>query len=189
MTGNPQAFVEASAQIIPVLVLALLADPVNRTARVGQSGLILLALGAGIIGEGLALTAVVLGTDANINVIIVSSMIVLGTAILIPHVAIHFPNATSRIPMRVRIVLRSVLPPLVAALYLMVAWGALPLALSLFVALGVVGWAVDSFFEGRKRWRAMGLATAQPRATVRSRRAATSTQAHDPNGANEEAQG
>lgn len=85
MEEKSQAFVDAAAQIIPVLVLALLADPVNRRTRPGHSGLILSALLAGVLGEFVALLGVVLGTDAGANKFIGACMAVLAVAILYPH--------------------------------------------------------------------------------------------------------
>ncbi|MBC9822844.1 hypothetical protein [Terrabacter sp. MAHUQ-38] len=153
--GNPEAFAEAAAQIIPVLVLALLADPVNRGAHIGQSGLILVALFAGVTGEVVALTGVVSGTDRDANALISVSMWVLAVAILAPHVSLHFRNAVSRVPVKIRILGRAVYAPLFGAIYLVAGWSVLPRPLALFLGLGVAGWGVDNYFRGKERWQAI----------------------------------
>jgi hypothetical protein len=108
MAERQQAFVEATAQIIPVLVLALLADPAGRTARAGHSGLILFALIAGLFGESIALLAVAIGTDKATNWLIVISMLVLSLAIIAPHATQHWGNVVKNVPRRWRYVMQQV---------------------------------------------------------------------------------
>lgn len=151
--ANSQAFVEAAAQIIPVLVLALLADPVNRKARVGQSGLVLVALMAGIVGEVVALTALTTGTDRNANGLVALTMWVLAAAIMVPHVSAHSNNLVSRVPLSVRIISRAISVPALGGMYLAMSWRVLPLWGALILALGVLGWAVDNYFVARTRWQ------------------------------------
>jgi hypothetical protein len=104
--ANQQAFVQAAAQIIPVLVLALLVDPFTRNAqgkgRTSSSRGVLAGLGAGIIGEAVALAAVALGTTFIANVFIVVCMGVITYVILRPHFNEHFGTVIETVPEVVR---------------------------------------------------------------------------------------
>jgi hypothetical protein len=85
---------EAAAQIIPVLVLALLADRRNKN----RSPLIFFALIAGVIGEVVALRAIGSGTSGRANLTVSVAMGVLGFAILIPHLPDYITTNIRRIP-------------------------------------------------------------------------------------------
>jgi hypothetical protein len=158
MAGNPQTFVEAAAQIIPVLVLAMVADPVNRERRVGQSGLILLALIAGVSGEVLALLAVDVGTEHWVNVAVSWSLAILAFAIIWPHGTAHWKRFLSPLPPRWRVAIRG-------GLFAVYIWGyALYLGLNLFppggrlflvvtwaIGMGVAVWRLVAGFRGLKK--------------------------------------
>lgn len=97
MTGDPQKFAELSAQTIPVLILALLADPTGRK-NAGRAGLLLFALVAGVAGEVVALLSVRSGSAAWGDVIIGSAMAIMTFAILKPHFIQYYATWLSPLP-------------------------------------------------------------------------------------------
>ena len=95
--GSQQDFVVLTAQIIPVLILALVADPVARKKKRGNSSIMLLvALTAGVIGEAVALVSIYVGgEDWGIQVIGIC-LTVLAFAILRPHALVYWTLLVAR---------------------------------------------------------------------------------------------
>ena len=95
--GSQQDFVVTTAQIIPVLILALVADPVARKKKRGNSSIMLLvALTAGVIGEAVALVSIYVGgEDWGIQVIGIC-LTVLAFAILRPHALVYWTRLVAR---------------------------------------------------------------------------------------------
>lgn len=95
-----------AAQIIPVMILALLADPLTKddrpTGRTVNSVHILVALVAGLIGETAALREMVSGTTSGASVLIATCMFVIAYVILRPHIWQHFGAVFMSIPRKVR---------------------------------------------------------------------------------------
>lgn len=98
MAGDQQSYMAAAAQIVPVLVLALLADPTQKRDKAGRSTVVLAALGAGVVGEGFALGAIGQGTTPTANLVVTSSMVFISFAIILPHAKLHTATLTGRIP-------------------------------------------------------------------------------------------
>ncbi|WP_457256524.1 hypothetical protein [Pedococcus sp. P5_B7] len=155
MEEKSQAFVDAATQIIPVLVLALLADPVNRRTRPGHSGLILSALLAGVLGEFVALLGVALGTDAGANKFIGACMAVLAVAILYPHATAHFGNLRRLVPPKLRLLLGGVPYPVLSLTFLVTSGGELERWLLIVAWTFFVITFVADVLRIRHDWRAL----------------------------------
>lgn len=150
MQGNQQAFMEAASQIIPVLVLALLADRRNEP---GRSPIVLIALLAGVAGEFMALRAVGSGTDNIANIIVSVAMGTLGLAILLPYLPDYVKDTIQFIPPIWRYGLARIGEIIFIPLFMVANFGPThPVTGLSYLGMIYLFWSASGAIRERKKW-------------------------------------
>lgn len=132
-------FLEAAVQIIPVLILALIADPSGRdSSKEGNATLVFVALIMGLLGEAFGLSALMADAPDRWGVqLVYFALLVLALAIVWPHglrlYAASFPGVKPSVKRRMTYLI--VVGTQIAGTIALAATGNLWLA----VALGVSG--------------------------------------------------
>lgn len=93
--GGGTSLVEECAQIFPVLLVALLADPTVRSRRdlgVANSVRLIVGLTAAVTGEAAALWAIEHNPTHWINVLVITSLLILSYLIMRPYLAHHLKS-------------------------------------------------------------------------------------------------
>ncbi|WP_460964714.1 hypothetical protein [Pedococcus soli] len=151
MKGNQQEYMNAAAQIIPVLVLALLADRRRDPAR---TYVVLIALLAGVVGEVTALYAIGMGTNGRANFVVSVAMAFLGAAILMPHLPTYAKNALYSIPPLWRFIIARAFEVYVLIPGLVITTWGLKSRMHIFTVLGVIYFTFSGWrsVKERRQW-------------------------------------